>query len=303
MAGAAMLAFSPADAQLGSLCGGTRYELGGGHGGAPPKIRLTVGGVEGPFLIDYGATQSSLSAAAFAGAEGSMRTVTLPLPGVGERPFALRSYAAASTRIGILGTDVLSRLTVQLAGDAAFVGADSCPPQALREAGFTPVSQAGFFAPDAASVDPSRANVPVVFIRIGDVRTWAQIDTGYADTVLPHSVDVNAALHDRLSESGVALEGLPVLRVTTCDGSESRKVYRTNGTPLGIESDDGTAIARMDSFHLVVNSPNDCGGIAGLATPAAQLGASFLDLFGAVVFDPKAGTVWVRGEAAGPKTR
>jgi hypothetical protein len=40
---------------------------------------------------------------------------------------------------------------------------------------------------------------------------------------------------------------------------------------------------------------NGCGGIADFPEPAAQLGASFLRLFGAVIFDPVAATVWLDG--------
>jgi hypothetical protein len=35
------------------------------------------------------------------------------------------------------------------------------------------------------------------------------------------------------------------------------------------------------------------GGIGTMTAPAAQLGASFLQLFGAIVFDPKSGIVWL----------
>jgi hypothetical protein len=46
---------------------------------------------------------------------------------------------------------------------------------------------------------------------------------------------------------------------------------------------------------LILKQANGCGGIAEMAAPAAQLGASFLQLFGAVVFDPKNATVWLDG--------
>jgi hypothetical protein len=48
-----------------------------------------------------------------------------------------------------------------------------------------------------------------------------------------------------------------------------------------------------------VKPPNSCGGIADMAEPAAQLGASFLGLFGEVIFDPRNATVWLGGGVAG----
>jgi hypothetical protein len=51
---------------------------------------------------------------------------------------------------------------------------------------------------------------------------------------------------------------------------------------------------------LIVKPANACGGIADLSEPAAQLGASFLSLFGAVIFDPKTTTVWLGGARGNP---
>ena len=56
-------------------------------------------------------------------------------------------------------------------------------------------------------------------------------------------------------------------------------------------------IVQTDDFHLIVKRPNACGGIADMAEPAAQLGASFLRLFGTIVFDPKNATVWLDAAA------
>ena len=281
-----------------ALCGGERYELGGGRGGEPPALTLTVDGVRGEFLIDYGATQSSLSASAFGGAYGPTRKATLPLGGLPEQTFDLRSYGPQSTRAGILGADVLSRLTVEFSEGAAFVGAQSCEAQTLGAAGFTAIAETGFFSADPAKIDPSRADVPVVHLRLGDVRTWAQIDTGYADTRYPHSVDINQPLYDRLVASGVALERVGDVGVRTCkDAIEKRSVYAAKGMAILIENERGAPILRTENFSLIVKGANDCGGIGGMSEPAAQLGASFLDLFGTTIFDPKAGTVWVRGDA------
>lgn len=278
-----------------ALCGGRPLAVSGGVGGEAPTFDLAVDGVRGPFLIDYGATQSSLSAAAFGGAEGATKPAALPLPGLDEQAFPLHAYDPASARIGILGTDVLSRLTVQLEGADAFVGTSSCDAEALRRGGFVPIAQAGFFAADPGQLNSSRANVPVVFLRIGTLGVWAQIDTGYSDTLFPHSADINPALYDRLVASGLSLERVAGVRVKTCEGVENRSVYAARDTALAIENEQGAKILRTEDFRLIVKSANGCGGIGGMTSPAAQLGASFLDLFGATIFDPKAGIVWLRG--------
>ena len=125
------------------------------------------------------------------------------------------------------------------------------------------------------------------------MRAWAQIDTGYEDAVYPRSVDINQALFDRLVGSGIEINGSDDIDVWTCEGRERRSVYRVTRRPLMIEDEQGRLIVDTDDFHLIVKPANTCGGIADLPEPAAQLGASFLRLFGAVIFDPKTATVWL----------
>ena len=64
----------------GALCGGRPYARVSVPNGASPYVELTADGVTGPFLLDYGATRSSLSAASFSGPDGSMRTAAISLP-------------------------------------------------------------------------------------------------------------------------------------------------------------------------------------------------------------------------------
>jgi hypothetical protein len=71
--------------------------------------------------------------------------------------------------------------------------------------GFTPVAQNGFFSSDPSKAGARLPNVPVVFLRLGDVRVWAQIDTGYEDFVYSRSIDINQALFDRLVANGAKL--------------------------------------------------------------------------------------------------
>ena len=139
-------------------------------------------------------------------------------------------------------------------------------------------------------------NVPVVFVRFGEIRAWAQIDTGYEDLVYAHSMDINQALFEQLVNSNVELNHIGDIQIFTCEGRETRHVYRLKDVPLVIETDKGAPVLRVAAFHLILKPPNGCGGIAALSTPAAQLGASFLRTFGTVIFDPTSETVWVEGD-------
>ena len=213
----------------------------------------------------------------------------------------LRAYdmplAPSGGQLGVIGTDILSRLAVQLSKRAAFIDAAACQPDALRAKGLVPISQSGFFGADSTLNYSHHPNVPVVFVSVGGVRAPAQIDTGYDDVVFTHSVDINQPLFDRLMESGAALDHVADINVATCQGAENRSVYRIADRPLAIETDKGAPIDRIDSFHLILKRANGCGGIAAMTTPAAQLGASFLEVFRTVVFDPAGGAVWLEGPA------
>lgn len=93
----------------------------------------------------------------------------------------------------------------------------------------------------------------------------------------------------------MALDHLADINVSTCEGRESRHVYRVKDRSLVIETDQATPIVRIETFYLILKPANGCGGIGTMSVPAAQLGASFLQLFGTIVFDPQSGTVWLDG--------
>jgi hypothetical protein len=280
-----------------ALCGGRPYARISVPDGSSPYVELTADGIKGPFLLDYGATRSSLSAATFPGADGSIRKAAISLPGVGKADFHLARYdlllQPEKGQLGVIGDDLLSRFTVQLTESTAYLGAEPCRPEALVGRGLTPVAQTGFFSSEPSKISAGLPNVPIVFLRLGEVRAWAQIDTGYEDAVHPRSVDINQALLDRLVRSGVKMNRIDDIDVWTCEGRERRTVYRVEELPLAIENERGKPIAETEDFHLIVKPVNACGGIADLREPAAQLGASFLRLFSAVIFDPETATVWL----------
>jgi hypothetical protein len=283
----------------GSLCGGRPYARISVPDGASPYVELTADGVTGPFLLDYGATRSSLSAASFAGPDGSIRTAAISLPGIEKADFHLARYylllQPGNGQLGVIGDDLLSQFAVHLTDNKAFLSAETCRPEELIARGLTPVSQSGFFSSEPSKRGAGLPNVPVVFLRLGDIRVWAQIDTGYEDFVYSRSIDINQALFDRLMASGAKLDRVNDIDIWTCDGREHRPVYRIPDRPLRIENEQGKRVAETEAFHLIVKAPNSCGGIADMSEPAAQLGASFLGLFGEVIFDPRNATVWLGG--------
>ena len=228
-----------------------------------------------------------------------MRTAAISLPGIEKADFHLARYylllQPGNGQLGVIGDDLLSQFTVQLTDNTAILSAETCRPEELIARGLTPVAQSGFFSSDPSKLGAGLPNVPVVFLRLGDVRVWAQIDTGYEDFVYSRSIDINQALFDRLIASGAKLDRVNDIDIWTCDGREHRPVYRIKDRPLRIENEQGRQIAETEHFHLIVKSPNSCGGIADMAEPAAQLGASFLGLFGEVIFDPRNATVWLGG--------
>ena len=140
----------------GALCGGRPYARISVPEGASPYVELTADGVTGPFLLDYGATRSSLSAAAFSGPDGSMRTAAISLPGIEKADFHLARYylllQPGNGQLGVIGDDLLSQFTVQLTDNTAILSAETCRPEELLARGLTPVGQSGFF-----SSDPSKA--------------------------------------------------------------------------------------------------------------------------------------------------
>src|SRR5579863_3932062 len=214
----------------GPLCGGRPYARVSVPNGASPYVELTADGVSGPFLLDYGATRSSLSASAFPGADGSIRTAAISLPGIEKADFHLARYylllQPGNGQLGVIGDDLLSQFTVQLTDRTAFLSAESCRPEALLARGLTPVGQRGFFSSDPSKAAAGLPNVPVVFLRLGDVRVWAQIDTGYEDFVYSRSIDINQALFDRLIASGAKLDRIEDIDMWTCDGRGHWPVYR-----------------------------------------------------------------------------
>lgn len=304
----AVLAVARAPAAAGPLgddgaaaCAGESFTVTHAARGAAPYIRLTADGKAGAFLIDWGSTASSLAAEAFGAPQDSLKIVRFSLPSFPTGAFAVRPQGADAgprgRRIGLIGTDFLAKMSAHigygLLRDTIKLGEGPCDAAALGRAGFRRIAQSGYFSHTGAR--PDRANVPVLPIRIGAAETMAQIDSGYDDTLLKHSIDINAAFYDRLVAAGVKLKRGTDIQVKTCSGVERRQVFTVPATPLDIgASGSEPAVRTVRRFHLLLKPKNGCGGIADMSEPAAQLGASFLRTLSPLVIDGKAEAVWVR---------
>jgi len=113
-----------------ALCGGIRYDLDSVRNGLSPHIELTADGVSGLFLLDFGATTSSLSARVFATSTEPVKSVSLSLPGFHHGVFELKRYdlphQSVDRRLGVTGTDFLFLLSVQITESAAFLREQPC---------------------------------------------------------------------------------------------------------------------------------------------------------------------------------
>jgi hypothetical protein len=294
-----------------------------------PHASLAVGAAPSPyvasFLIDYATTGSIIDLSTFA-APGPTATQCNPqllgqLCTFADLDF-FGPWGAVTLRTSsatILGTDFLAHgiytldYTNQRMLHVASKGA-ACADAALEAAGLAALSTAGFFASDLSllkaqhDIDTSAplglqvANVPVVPIKVAGTAAIAQLDTGFDDKVVPHSINMNVAFLDAINAASPgALLRDPAMDLTlsTCAGvSEPAEAYHfAAGTTFELV-DAGGAVARSWSTATVFVKRTPaaafkCGGIGTWSSAAAQIGTSFFTDMGALVFDPYASRVWV----------
>ena len=294
-----------------------------------PYALVTLAGRQGYFVLDFGATFSTVVPEAFFGP-----LKPRPLPGLTDT-YADFNFFGSWGRVrlpagggsglrgsvpqaGILGTDFLAAHIYTLdypqgrlhrAGQGRF-----CTDEAQRAEGFAALSTRDYYAdgpgrltcPRAGS--PACPNVPAVPVRIGPVAAVAQLDTGYDDSAQPLSVNINVALFDALQKAGVRLQPRPeiALQLTTCQPGVSEAVDAWQlppGTALGFVGTSGRVVRSEAGVTLFVKrtppAARVCGGIGTWPQPAAQLGASFF-AGGSLVVDPFSARVWFRDPAAAP---
>lgn len=325
---------------LGGLAGALSAALAGGVpaclGEAQPLVvsnqmpyaLVTVAGRQGYFVLDFGATFSTIVPEAFPG-----HLKPRPLPGLADiyDDFTffgswgrVRLPAGSATGVlgsvpqaGIVGTDFLASHVYTLDyPDGRLYRARPggfCADEVLAAAGFTALSTRDYYAdgpgrltcPRAGS--PACPNVPAVPIRIGPVEAVAQLDTGYDDGAQPLSVNINVALFDALRRAGIRLQPRPEisLQLTTCQPGVSEPVDAWRlppGMALGFVGPSGRVVRSEAGVTLFVKrtppAARVCGGIGTWPQPAAQLGASFF-AGGTLIVDPFSARVWFRSGTAG----
>jgi hypothetical protein len=224
---------------------------------------------------------------------------------------------------GIIGTDFLAQSTYTIDYGHTLVWrspvASFCTDAQMLASGFNPLSTAGFYSDDTNNLRPlsdvvtdpdasttahfSVPNVPTVPITIAGVSALAQLDTGYDDRIIRHSININKAMLDRLlaeAPGKISRRKTKDLYLTTCIGGLSQlgAAYLLEpGTPVNFIGEGGV-VARPDyGLYVFVKErmpeADRCGGIETWTVPAAQMGASFLTDAQAVVFDPHSSRVWL----------
>jgi hypothetical protein len=296
--------------------------------GRSPYVTATVVSSPGAFLVDFASTASMADVNGFATPPtptscsggwctfsnfdffGSWGSVTL-----GQADFS--GLGSTPKQAGIIGTDFLSLnpFTLDVVGHQLIRGAASsfCTATQLSTAGFTALDTTGFYSDNLADLVPmssvsdggtgSVPNVPTVKLRVAGVVARAQVDTGFDDSVVPHSININDAFYTAITSAAPgSLVRAPTLDLTlsTCvGGTEKVLAYRlASGQAaelVGLQGQgvhaDATAVLFV-KHTLAATQP--CGGISTWSVPAAQLSASLLFEAGATVFDPWSARVWVR---------
>ncbi|MFN9385713.1 MAG: hypothetical protein ACK6BU_01980, partial [Cyanobacteriota bacterium] len=293
-----------------------------------PYTPLRVQGRTGFFVLDLGADGSAISPGTFLGRRGPQ-----PLQGSGNTfagvdffgplaPLRLNVQDHSAIRgplpqAGLIGTDLLSNHVWTLDYANGLLSradqASSCADGVLRQAGFQPLSSAGYFGTNVASLScpaaPRRGpcpNIPSIPVRIGSSMAVAQVDTGYDDGLHSPSLNINRAWFNQLTRS-VRLEPHPEANLTlsTCAGvSEQVLAYRLPpGKAVELVGSDGSAVRRLQGVTLFLKdtppAARRCGGIGTWDRAAAQLGASFVN-DGTLVVDPFSQRLWFRPGPAEP---
>lgn len=290
-----------------------------------PYTPVRVQGRTGFFVVDLGADGSSITPNTFLGGKGPV-----PMTGSVNRfegfdffgpwaPVVLSVQEKSSIQgplpqAGLIGTDLISDhvLTLDYANGLLHRASRDtfCGDEDLRQVGFQPLSSRQYYGATvrdlrcpAAPQTGTCPNIPTIPLRINEVESVAQVDTGYDDGPHAPSMNINQALFNQLQARGVRLERLPMadLNLTTCVNVvlEPLLAYRLPaGQTVDLVGTEGQAVRRLSGVTLYLKkSPaaiQRCGGIGTWKHPAAQLGASFVN-DGTLVVDPFSQRLWFRG--------
>ena len=238
----------------------------------------------------------------FFGPWGSVTLTTQNLAGLG-----------GVREAGIIGTDFMSQMVLTFDYESGEIARSFalCDDTLLSDAGFRAVSTEGFYASDYARLRPladviddanaglSVPNVPTAVMSIGGVSLFVQLDTGFDDSLVPRSLNVNEAFFEALQGAvpgALTRDASSDLTLTTCAGvAELVEAWRVS-EPLRIET--SAAPISLDNVVLFVKrtppAARVCGGIGTWDAPAGQLAASLHAELGALIVDPYSSRVWMR---------
>lgn len=219
---------------------------------------------------------------------------------------------------GILGTDFFSLLTLTFDYDSSEVRnaprGTLCSDEVLGSAGFEALSSAGFYSNDLSTLRPlsdvddeagsgiTVANVPTVIIRAAGVNAFAQLDTGFDDSLVPNAINVNTAFFDAIvaaDPDALVRDAGNDLALSTCVVGVTENVTAwVLSTPMQWVGSDGESVRESTDVHVFVkNTPlaaRRCAGIGTWSVPAAQIAASLHATLGQFVVDPFSSRVWIR---------
>jgi hypothetical protein len=281
---------------------------------ATPHVHMQLGGRIGNFLIDTGASTSSVDARLFGVTVGSsIRIQGSSFPTVSGGDFAVFDWSHAPAPpgglAGVIGTDFLGLRIAEFHYDARqpylAVSQERCSARQFEDDGFTSIPQEGYYTADATRLRPNTLNIPVIFIRVGSVIAPAQIDSGFSESGNVRGVvQINEALFRDLRSAGVVMNPFTAVTfsITDCRGNRSiPALWRVQGSQLEITTRGGEVVFEFEPPLLEVKpTPTSCGGIAISPEPMGQIGAEYLRRWGTFVFDPFNERVWVKKAHAAP---
>lgn len=293
--------------------------------------------LKGTFVVDYGTDTTAVDLSGFPGAflyqpddKGlSLTFVNGTLTSGPHRPrsFYLQHYdnlmANGIRQAGIVGTDILSQLTITL--DYAYSRLyivwkqdAQCLPDTMSRRGFVPASTEHFFSNDRRKITTKdSSNNPTVPIVIGDgvdsAKAFALIDPGFDDkfnlnddlnTYYTHAININQLYFDHLQKKGLGItvdkkkfytlsNRTPIPDTVYLCKFPRRYVFNVIGIKGEVIMPYGTDEC---SVFLKINGKGgaSAGGITTLTFPAAQFGGSFLMDCEQITFDPFRSLVWIR---------
>ena len=283
-----------------------------------PFADVVVAGQSGKFLVDYATTESDIDLSKF----GTAPTATecdptklgqackfASLDFIGDfGKVTLFTTTHTKSQAGIIATDLLaaSAFTIDFKNAKAYRATSLCDDATLGANGFTALDSTGYFASNVGKLRPltdvdSNAssgstvpNVPSVPIEIAGAHAIAQLDTGFADSVTPYSLNVNEAFFATIPGGALDRAASKDLSLSTCAGvSEKVEAYTLkSGATLKVGPHEFP-----QTIVFVKKTPQaakSCGGIGTYTVPAAQIGASFFVAGGAWIFDAASERVWVQ---------